>query len=570
MENTDRQMRTRIRQKDRKSIGAFDTPVPLIETITNWAIRSAEDRILEPGFGGCGFIKSSITRLQTLGASNPDWSISGCDISQHAFKMLESLLNQYPDKNRYKYADFLSLVSSDFGNGGFDAIIGNPPYVRHHDLTDVQRQLAQKNGSDWFPSGKLDGKANLWAMFVMHSLQFLNKGGRMAWVLPASFLQADYAHPVREELAKKFEKKLLILFDENLFARDGASVSSVVVFCDGYDKEPTQAAGFQIARAATVAEAERTLALWKDDQPISECVPIGRSLHSALSTKIQGQIAELLDLPETKTMYELADISIGIVTGANKYFVLSDDEVDYHGLPKECTRFIFAKSRQVPGIRLSPSVVRQLKHMNERCLLFDTSYCQEIDQSVEHYLDEGISKDDREGILTFGKRAVWHQSDDYQVPDAFFTYMNNVGPRLIRNHVGANSTNSLYRIYFREGETRTRMNTACISMQTTFSQLHAEITGRSYGAGLLKHEPRDVADIALIMPSDVDNHHAYRTMSLIDHLLRRGERSAVRRVADEFILKYLPVDHPELCLTSLEGVLSDMRRRRLARVNGNA
>ena len=114
------------------------------------------------------------------------------------------------------------------------------------------------------------------------------------------------------------------------------------------------------------------------------------------------------------------------------------------------------------------------------------------------------------------------------------------------------------------------MNTACISMQTTFSQLHAEITGRSYGAGLLKHELRDVRDIALIMPCGVDSHDAYRAMSLIDHLLRRGKRSAVRKVANEFILKYLPVDHSEFYLTRLEGALSGLRRRRLARVNGNA
>ena len=68
------------RNPNQKMLGAFYTPPALSDILVEWAVRNADDRVLEPGFGGCGFIESAFKRLAKLGASDPGSQIFGCDV----------------------------------------------------------------------------------------------------------------------------------------------------------------------------------------------------------------------------------------------------------------------------------------------------------------------------------------------------------------------------------------------------------------------------------------------------------------------------------------------------------
>ncbi|MGA1841890.1 MAG: hypothetical protein ACMUIU_14825 [bacterium] len=57
---------------DKKKIGAFYTPSEASLILCGWAIRSSEDRILEPSFGGCDFLEQAKFRLELLGAKTPN------------------------------------------------------------------------------------------------------------------------------------------------------------------------------------------------------------------------------------------------------------------------------------------------------------------------------------------------------------------------------------------------------------------------------------------------------------------------------------------------------------------
>lgn len=69
----------------------------------------------------------------------------------------------------------------------FDAIVGNPPYVRISSLPAALRRSALSVvGPDGVSVG---GGANAWAAFVLASCTLLNRDGALAFVLPAAFLQ---------------------------------------------------------------------------------------------------------------------------------------------------------------------------------------------------------------------------------------------------------------------------------------------------------------------------------------------------------------------------------------------
>ena len=79
--------------------------------------------------------------------------------------------------------------------GGFDAVIGNPPYVRQESLADFK---------DYFASHyeAFDGVADLYAYMMERSAKLLREGGRFSFIVSSSFLRTTYGEPLRRTLKK--------------------------------------------------------------------------------------------------------------------------------------------------------------------------------------------------------------------------------------------------------------------------------------------------------------------------------------------------------------------------------
>jgi fido (protein-threonine AMPylation protein)/methylase of polypeptide subunit release factors len=77
--------------------------------------------------------------------------------------------------------------------GGFDAVIGNPPYVRQESLSVFKDYLAQRYEA-------YDGVADLYAYFMEKSVKLLREGGRFSFIVSSSFLRTTYGEPLRRTL----------------------------------------------------------------------------------------------------------------------------------------------------------------------------------------------------------------------------------------------------------------------------------------------------------------------------------------------------------------------------------
>jgi len=113
--------------------------------------------------------------------------------------------------------------------GGFDAVIGNPPYIRIQTMKEWAPSEVEIY-KDLYTSASR-GNYDIYVVFVERGLSFLNKSGRLGFILPHKFFNAQYGQPLRGLLSKgKHLAKVVHFGDRQVFA--GATNYTCLLFLD--------------------------------------------------------------------------------------------------------------------------------------------------------------------------------------------------------------------------------------------------------------------------------------------------------------------------------------------------
>jgi hypothetical protein len=94
-----------------------------------------------------------------------------------------------------------------FANGGFDVVIGNPPYVHLEKMKEISEALSKMNYKTF------DKRGDLYCLFVEQGFNLLKSNGTISFIMPNKWLQAGYGKPLREYLLN-FELNELIDFGD--------------------------------------------------------------------------------------------------------------------------------------------------------------------------------------------------------------------------------------------------------------------------------------------------------------------------------------------------------------------
>lgn len=538
---------------ERRKLGAFYTPERLSQIMADWAIRLPSDEVLEPSFGGCGFLAAARDALARRGAANPSHHIYGCDVDPVAFAYLASVLGSPTDTTGFLLEDFLDVVAPPQWPAKFSVVLGNPPYIPHHRIgRERVRELAKRH----LPLTGTGGRSSLWAYFVSHSISMLAPGGRMAWVLPGAFLQADYAAPLRKFLGERFEKAIAFIVRERLFLSEGTDEESVILLADNF-LETRHDGQIELSEVQSLDGLSERLACWSAGNWS------GHKQHgSPASLSMTGPAAAVFERlaahKSTLPFGQLAKVQIGLVTGANDFFVLKRSELDAAGLKEEDCLPVVPKFRACAGLTFERQDIDDYLASDARALLV-TSAGGPTSARLDAYLAT-FDEARKAKVGTFRKRAIWSKTVDDKVPDAFFPVMHHTGPRLVLNTLGSHCTNTLHRVLFAENTAPPKRRLASLSLMSTFSQISAELVGRRYGSGVLKHEPRDAERILLLMP-EIDPAESDEAFDRADRLLRSTGPVAARAAADEFLFGHAGMEAAEITAT-LDAALHDMRARR--------
>ena len=548
----------------RKKRGIYYTPPEASKILCEWAIRNSDDKILEPSFGACGFLESSCARLSELDNPSPSLQLYGCDIDSTAFNGYLRLKFSDPEiLKRFIEGDFLEKKTTDFPVSEFDVVFGNPPYVSHHNMSAAQK--ASCTAIAPFLSCNIGNRASLWAYFVLHGLHFLKKGGRIAWILPSGFLHAKYAVEIKKYISENFSRSMVIQVGQRLFAAEGTEESTAMLLAEGWRSEGVNQ-NLKIEFAKTLAELKSIISEWKDNRSENKDYK-HRSAYSLLDAKSNEVLAIIEREKKVIRLGDALEILIGIVTGDNQFFIVDEQTADHHKLSAECLTPIFSRFTMARGVSFSKQDLQQLRDQNFRCLLVDSSRTKVIQQELENYLAL-FPETKKQSNVTFKKRKIWHRPDDGRMPLAFFSYMHHQGPRLVINDADVTCTNTIHRVFAKKNETgepsvsAMQLKLLSLSLQTTYSQLSAELEGRVYGSGALKHEPSEVKRIKVLFNSELTERQINRAYKTVDSLFRSGRSDDARKIADKLLLGGLNESVDRQIIPILEAALIEARARR--------
>lgn len=467
---------TYFNQKER---GAFFTPSAIVDYINNWAIRGPGDRVLEPSFGDAAFLLPAAVRLQELGADKSSIATNLVGVELHQPSVVTSLA---------KLAEFDLTASLHEGSffdrdlpRDFDAVIGNPPYIRYQTFSGDARldglQAALSHGV------RLSKLASSWAAFTIHAAEHLNSRGRLGLVLPAELLSVNYAAQVRKFLLGRFSKVRLILFEKLVFP--GVLEDVVLLLAEGRGSSQS----FEVLQARDAENLRKVSnGLWRgfDISGHEKWTPAlvkETALAPYVNILAQSGFSKLKDFGETY---------LGSVTGNNSFFTLSVDDIIRNNLGAEDVVPISPPgTRHLRGFEFSSAAWQHsLEEDGRRSYLF-YPLTDQLSEAAKRYVEIG----ERIGVQEAYKcrvRRPWWKVPLVDVPDLIFTYMNHERPKLTRNSSKVRILNSVYGVRLREELKDVASRVLPIACLNSMTLLGSELVGRAYGGGLLKHEPREV------------------------------------------------------------------------------
>jgi adenine-specific DNA-methyltransferase len=469
----------------RKARGAFFTPPAVADFITNWAVSSAEDDIIEPSCGEAVF-------LHQIGKGHRG-RVVGVEIHSASAREAQRTLRAEDIHADIHVRDF--FLHDEFGS--YDAAVGNPPYVRYQDWSGEVR--AKSREAALRAGVTLSALASSWAAFTVHSALHLRNGGRLGLVLPAELLTVNYAGPVRRFLMNHFSTVTLVLFEQRVFP--GVDVEAVLLLADGYDSDGKGGTDRMHLHQVRDAAGLQELSVARTWHPPSRD---GKWSAGMLSSDGLAAYARATNHKGFGLLEDWGSTTLGMVTGNNKFFGLAPAKVDELGLePSDVVLLSPPGSRHLRGLSLTRAALTTLGDYDQATFLFRPDG--EPSTAAQRYIQSGEDLDVHEAYKC-RVRTPWWRVPYLRPADLFLTYMNADTPRLTTNRARAHHVNSVHGVYLHAEHRALGMNLLPIASLNSVTLLGAETVGRAYGGGMLKIEPREADHLPLPRPAYVEQH----------------------------------------------------------------
>lgn len=508
--------------EQRKARGAFFTPPDLGRFLAKWAVRSPNDAVLEPSCGEAALLLEAGLHRRSLGGTGV---LRGVDIHAPSVTTARELLAANGLDAELNVQGFFELPPSP----SFDVVIGNPPYVRYQSFAGEDRLKAQ--AAALAGGVRLGGLANAWAAFVVHAAAFLKPGGRLALVLPAVLMSVNYAAPVRRFLLRRFRSVSVLMFEERVFP--GVIEEVVLLLAEG--EGPTDK--FDLFQVRNLEQ----LGTWGGlpQQHARACAPAtadGKWTEALLPENAADAYSALIADGKFTKLVDWGETDLGMVTGNNKYFTLTTEDVARLGLREnELMKISPPGSKHLRGLEFSTAAFKELAKAGERVFLFYPDA--NPSAAAKRYIAEG----EKLGVQSAYKCSVrdpWWRVPTVCVPDLFLTYMNQDAPRLVSNGAKAAYLNSVHGVTLRPKLRKLGRDLLPIGMLNSLSMLGAELEGRSYGGGILKIEPKEADRLPVpspqVLEAAADELRALRPQ--LGRHLRNSDLDAVVKQVDEILL----------------------------------
>lgn len=536
--------------------GGYYTPKPIADFLANWAIRSANDEVLDPSCGDGALLESALEAIIRKGAKRKSAAefLHGVEIDEReAVKTASRIetLGSKPSMFLTHVGDFFAYCKEHLdAKRLFDAVVGNPPFVRYQNFPDEQRapafELMRKAG---MRPTKL---TNMWVPFVVASSFLLNEKGRLAMVIPAELLQVNYSAELRRFLSEYYKRLTIITFKKLVFE----GIQQEVVLLLG-ERNGHEAAGVRTVELDSASD----LASYKhSDFSNAELKPVDHSTEKwtqyFLTTREIGLLRALRRDADLVAAGHIIDVDVGIVTGQNQFFVLNEEQVKERGL-EDFTLPVVSRSAHLKGLMFSEADWRGNVRANlpAHLLNLPDTPLDELTEAARNYVLSGEAMKSNAGYKC-RIRARWYKVPSVWTPDAFMLRQVHGYPKIIVNKARATCTDTIHRVRLRNGM---RADLAAAAFLNSLTFAFSEVMGRSYGGGVLELEPNE----AERLPIPVRGAEGLDLTKLHKFLLGDDINSALELSDEVLLVTGLGLSRREAKM--LRGIWQKLRDRRINR-----
>lgn len=530
--------------------GGYYTPEPIAQFICNWAIDINTKGILEPSCGDGIFLKEAVKRVMEV---NPDLSIEDMVVGVELFEEEAKKASIYGTK--VVSGDFFEFYKDNVKEKQkFDVIIGNPPFIRYQNVDANSREIAFQlmRGAGLHPN-KL---TNIWLPFLVLSALALSKNGKLGMVIPAELFQVSYAGETREFLAKYFDRLTLITFQKIVFE----DIQQEVILLLG--EKTSSSKGIQVIELNDLDDLSNLDISNFYDYEVKELNHSDEKwikyFLSCEEIEFMRKLRNNVNIVPTTNLFE---INVGLVSGENSFFLMNHEMVKEYQLGN-ATRMIIGKTEQLKGVILSERDFRNLVEKGKKVYMFapkDVPFS-ELSKEEQEYIKYGEKLGFNMGYKC-RIRKNWYCVPQSWEPDAFILRQVNRYPRIILNYANAVSTDTIHKIRFLDGVNPEYVAAAFLN---SYTLALAEVTGRSYGGGVLTFEPSEIRKLMIPMKNA-----ELLDVKKIDKLIRDNKIEEVLDYSDRILLvKGLGLSGNEVKV--LRNIWLKLSERRLGRKEKSA
>jgi adenine-specific DNA-methyltransferase len=485
--------------------GGYYTPQPIADFLAQWAVQSPTAQVCEPSCGDGVLLESSLNALIKLGASK-EQAISlvhAIEIDNKergkALERIRALGFPAPDSIIHN-GDFFAYCKHHLMDEGllaicdereprfFDAIIGNPPFIRYQNFPEDQRKPA-------FEIMKRAGMnpnrlTNTWVPFAVAASYLLTSKGRMAMVIPAELLQVNYAAELRRFLSDYFNKLTLISFKRLVF--EGIQQEVVLLLGERNGIGRTGIRTIELNNMDDLASYQHT------DFSHNELKPMDHSTEKWTQYFLNKQEIQLLrSLQKHEGLTKagkVLDVDVGVVTGQNQFFVLNDELVNKLSL-EDYTLRIVSRSGHLKGVIFSESDYQANveNHFPSYLLNLPNVPFDMLPNAAKEYVQSGEDAKLHTGYKC-QIRDPWYIVPSVWTPDVFMLRQIHSYPKIILNKARATCTDTIHRVKLLNGTDGEQVAAAFLN-SLTFA--FSEVIGRSYGGGVLELEPNEAEKLPI-------------------------------------------------------------------------
>jgi methylase of polypeptide subunit release factors len=341
---------------ERHRYGQHYTPDIVARLLAAFSVRQPRDEIFDPSCGDGRLLLAALQQKESLDASDYGRAtlisdLFGIDRSAEAVDVARLSLTRIAVRDFFDLApgsriDDFSLPAS------FDAIIGNPPYIRQEvmgreDKARVSAALARaRRESPSISWPDFSRRSDIYVFFFAQATRFLRERGRLVFITASSWLDVEYGAALRDFLLNNY--RIIALIEsaaESLF--EDASINTAITVLERepvLERRAENQIRFVKLSEPLTAQPRNLAGLIESANDSAECRSfairvIGQSdlLAGSRRSESWGRYMRAEDVffavmkkgTETlKPLAEMARVRFGVKTGANEFFYLADRQCE--------------------------------------------------------------------------------------------------------------------------------------------------------------------------------------------------------------------------------------------------